>query len=942
MNKIVTCGLNENFIGKLTDFVEENFPEYPSGINRLAFVFEGKRPALFLQKSLSERIEKSFFAPSFFSIDEFVQYTLAKKTPFTKIPNMECWYMIYSLARDIAPGIIKGREKFSQFLPWAREIANFIDLLDTENVALDSLKNIQAAANIGYEIPESINTSLRNIIAIRQAYHKLLVDEKSFSKGFIYLSASQAVKEVNFDEFDKIFFCGFFYIQKTVLEIIKHLFDNDKAILFFQGDRERWPSLKEASRVLGCPIEPAGKEKGDYTLKLHSAFDRHSQVCAVREILKKTENLSSTAIILPDPNSVIPLVSEIASLVGEFNISLGYPLKRSSVYSLFDFIVRAQKTQKKAGYYAKDYIAVLSQPLVKNLKISFDHRATRVLVHKIEEALLGIESTSISGSLFVKLEDIEKERGLFELAVETLRNMGIEVTIPALQEILAELHLLLFKLWEGDSDFSGFAASLEQLMDALVRKSFIASYPLNLKIAKRIYSLKDELRNAPFCREEFATGDIFRIFQSIIENEVVSFSGSPLRGLQVIGMLETRCLNFENVIIMDVNESKLPKLHIRHPLIPPEVILGLGLDIVDKARAIQSYLVARMVSAAKNVHFVYQENSEAERSRFVEEFLWQAQKDRKALDVMPVEKVGFRANVLPLKMEVKKTPEMVEALRGRSYSASSVNTYLNCPLQFYYRYVLGLEEKEELSEEPEAREIGTFIHQLLEYAFSRFVEKKPEINQKFRRDFFRIFENKFKKTFSKRMRSDSFLLEKVMRFRLERFLDFEESSEQRKEVEQILYLEKQFSGEIELSGDMFKFRYIVDRVDRLSDGSILILDYKTGSDTLKPQGTELLETMEMTRESIRDRLKSFQLPLYYYFEKKKYQRQSLNAALYGLRNPRLTYFADKQTDPGRAVELCLNALDMILHEILDPAKTFNADLQNENKCRYCPFFYLCR
>ncbi len=206
VNKVVTCGLNEDFIGKLADFLEENFLKSPSGINRLAFVFEGKRPALFLQRALSEKMQKSFFAPHFFTIDKFVRYTLGKKTPFIEMPKMECWYIIYSIARDIAPGIIKGREKFSQFLPWAREIANFIDLLDSENVALDSLKNIQAAANIGYQIPESINMALKNIVAIRQAYHKLLVDKKSFPEGFTYLSAARAVKELNFDDFDRVFF----------------------------------------------------------------------------------------------------------------------------------------------------------------------------------------------------------------------------------------------------------------------------------------------------------------------------------------------------------------------------------------------------------------------------------------------------------------------------------------------------------------------------------------------------------------------------------------------------------------------------------------------------------------------------------------------------------------------------------------------------------------
>jgi len=117
MDKIVTYSLNENFIENLADFVEKNFLKDSPDISRLAFVFEGKRPALFLKKALSKRIGKSFFSPTFFSIDEFIEYTLSKKTPFIKIPNLESWYMIYTLAKKIAPEVVKGREKFSQFLP---------------------------------------------------------------------------------------------------------------------------------------------------------------------------------------------------------------------------------------------------------------------------------------------------------------------------------------------------------------------------------------------------------------------------------------------------------------------------------------------------------------------------------------------------------------------------------------------------------------------------------------------------------------------------------------------------------------------------------------------------------------------------------------------------------------------------------------------------------
>ncbi|GAI98962.1 unnamed protein product, partial [marine sediment metagenome] len=262
--------------------------------------------------------------------------------------------------------------------------------------------------------------------------------------------------------------------------------------------------------------------------------------------------------ILPDPDSMIPLLSEIGSSAGEFNVSLGYPLKRSLLYSLFEIIVQAQKTRKGREYYAKDYIAALSQPLIKNLKVLSDYSATRVLVHKIEEALLGMQNTPISGNLFVKLEDVENDDTLFQLAIETLEHMDIKASVPEMKSVLKQIHLILFALWQDITSFHDFALSLETLLDTLVRKSLVGSYPMNLKIMEKLYEIRDELENISFSQEDFAKEDIFKIFQETLENEIVSFSGSPLKGLQILGMFETRSLNFENVIIMDGNESQLP------------------------------------------------------------------------------------------------------------------------------------------------------------------------------------------------------------------------------------------------------------------------------------------------------------------------------------------------------------------------------------------------
>ncbi len=941
MDKIVTYSLNEDFMENLVDSIEKNFLDNSPDISRLAFVFEGKRPALFLKRALSRRIGKSFFSPTFFSIDEFIQYTLLQKTPFTKITSLESCHAIYTLAREIAPEVVRGREQFSQFLPWAREIAKFIDLLDLEDIAPDSLKNIQASASIGYEIPENINVLLERIITLRDAYHKLLSEEKSFSRGFIYLSAARAVQQVSFDEFDKVIFCSFFYMYKTEQKIIKHLYDIDKAILFFQGDGDEWSILKDAARCFSSSIRPNKFKESNYSLNLYAAFDRHSQVSTVRTILQKMKKLDSTVVILPDPNSMIPLVSEIGSSVGEFNVSLGYPLKRSSLYSLFEMIVQSQKTRKGRKYYVKDYIAALSQPLVKNLKILPDYSATRVLVHTIEEVLLGIENTSITGSLFVKLQDMENEDTLFELAVETLEHMDIKASIEEMKNILKELHLLLFTLWQDITNFHDFALSLERLLDTLVGKSLIGNYPLNLEITKRLYETRDELENISFSRENSTKEDIFKIFQDMLENEIISFSGSPLKGLQILGMFETRSLNFENVIIMDGNESQLPKLHIHKPLIPHDIIVSLGLDTIEKEEEIQHYLFKRMLSTARNVHLIYEENSEKERSRFIEEIIWQRQKKEKTFSIEPIPQVSFATEVLLSKREIGKTKEMIELLRRRTYSTSSIDTYLRCPLQFYYKYVLGFEEKAKLSEDIEGKEVGIFVHQLLNDIFAKFINRKPQIDEEFSRKFPEILAEKFESFFSRRMRPDLFMLEKVLHSRLKGFLAFEQKSKERR-VEKILYLEKQFEEKIELSGRTFDFTYIVDRVDKLEDGSVLVLDYKTGADSLKPGQTDKLQKMELKRESIRDYIRSFQLPLYCYFEKKKYKEETLNAALYNLRSLKLSYLYNKKRNEENLMQICLKALDFILREILDPEKTFMADPANERNCTYCSFFYLCR
>ena len=624
----------------------------------------------------------------------------------------------------------------------------------------------------------------------------------------------------------------------------------------------------------------------------------------------------------------------------EFNVSLGYPLRRSPLYALLNLLAKTQGSRRKKNYYTKDYLNLLRHPLIKNLNFVKDSSLTRVIVHKIEEILMGLEESLIGGSLFLSLSQIEAEDAIFLTSLQTLQSMGMDVEIEDCRQIVKRLHFLLFESWEQVSTTVEFAERLKTLLNNICDKSNLGHFAFNLKVIDRLYNIADEFQHFSFSKKEFAASEIWDIFQNILDSEVVSFVGSPLKGTQILGLFETRSLSFENVIVMDMNESILPKLKIYEPLIPREVMLNLGLNRLEKEEEIQRYHFLRLLSSAKNTYLVYEENQEKEKSRFIEDLLWIRQRTSKKLEVTSIPKASFSLRVKPsFKLRIQKNSQVVEFLKEATYSASRINTYINCPLQFYYQYVLGLAEREDLLEDPQSSCIGIFMHKLLEETFSKFKGKKPVIDADFKKYFFRTFEDNFDKEIARRMRSDSYLLREIIINRLKKFLD----NEIERNVAKIICLEEQRYGRILLRKREVEFVYTVDRIDQFEDSNIVIIDYKTGSYNYSPKKLKILQSIQMSRESIRENIKSFQLPLYYYFVSKEFPSVPMNAETYSLRTLETQRFISPQDYPQKelVIQICLKALEYILDEIFDPGVGFEPD-KEERKCQYCPFINLCR
>jgi hypothetical protein len=947
MNRVVTYSLSEDFIKNLADWLENHYIRAGKDLSSLALVFGGQRPALFLKKELSGRIQKEFYPPRFFSIDEFVEEVLREKDIFSTISDLDAAFIIYTLAKTKARDILKGRASFSAFLPWAKEILSFIEQLDLEEIPVKSLKDIQLNAEIGYDVPESVNLLLSRVADIRDAFHQVLLDKKTYSRGLKYLLASRSVAAASLRPYAQILFCNFFYLHKTETSIIKNLYDRQKAFLFFQGDGDAWSVLKKVARDLEVTLKPEKDSEVSYGLFLRPAFDLHSEVCLLRQALGQVSGLEKTVIVLPEPATLIPLLSEIAASADNFNVSMGYPLMRSPVASLFEALFKAQETKKGGSYYTKDYLRLLNHPLIKNLRIVPEASVTRILTHKIEEILLGMEESALGGSLFVSLGDIETCEELYASALDTMKKMGMDVTVKDMKGVVKKLHFLSFGLWEEAGDFERFCRSLEEFLDFLSEKSFLERYPLNVKIVEKMLDLAAELKSASFASEPFSQDEIFKIFRNKLESETFHLKGSPLKGLQILGLLETRALSFENVLVLDANESVLPKLKIYEPLIPRDVMMSVGLNRLEKEEEIQRYQFLRLLGSAKNVTLFYQQTADKERSRFIEELIWEKQKKEDVLDVLAEPKASFSVEVLPREIKVPKEDKEIAFLKGFRYSASSVNTYLHCPLRFYYQYVLRLREKEALSEEPEAREVGTFIHELLEEVFARFIGSRPRIDAAFRKFFFDACDKKFEKDLRRKMKSDAFLMEEVLRYRLEKFLD----NEAKRPVKELVCVEKVFEGTVGLEGgpEGLRFKSKIDRIDRLEDESLLILDYKTGGGDVMPASCAKINSQKWTRPHLKRTVRSFQLPLYFYFVRQTAQAARINAGLYQFKeldkDLGLKLFLKSEDDFRNVDEMMavfMKALAFVCREILDSGVAFEADPQDPFYCQGCPFFYLCR
>jgi CRISPR/Cas system-associated exonuclease Cas4 (RecB family) len=440
------------------------------------------------------------------------------------------------------------------------------------------------------------------------------------------------------------------------------------------------------------------------------------------------------------------------------------------------------------------------------------------------------------------------------------------------------------------------------------------------------------------------TTSYFTFFRRYILTCTTPFEGTPVKGIQVLGVLETRNLSFDHVFVLDVNEEVFPDTRKEDSLLPFKVREILGLPTYRDRDQLSTYYFETLWKGAQEVHLFFVENDQMEKSRFIEQLLWEKQKkDRVLKPEGYFQKVQYQVNLKnKVPKEIHKTPEMVTFLRQALFSATALDTYLKCPQAFYLHYVLGLERKEEVSEGIERTEIGKFVHSVLSRYFGRRKGQRLRVSDIDLEEMDGLIEERFQSEYGTEPLGSAYLLKQQIKAHLADFL--RKYTLPLLKEKNIHILEVEHSINTGYAG--FSLTGRLDHIERRGE-TVCVVDYKTSS---RPDGLRIrFDKLDFTKkESWREAIGSLQLPFYLLLYSNAHGRaiEELEAMFLLLgravisRAIELTLF-DSREGVKEKFEGLKKVILSLLQEIVDPSLPFNPTADLKHLCPACDFSHLC-
>lgn len=943
-------------------------------------VFPGRRPAHFLRKELFDRIGKSFECPAIYSMDEFMS-RLAEATGAAapEIGPLDAAAVMRTLDAKInGLGPLAGRSSrdLDWVLPWAFKAFSDFEELKKELKTPRELAGIEAGADTGapgevYSGAKQFCSKFGGFSRLYEAFYKELEKKKLLTPAMKYAAASQpgTAEKAGFGEKGLVIFAGFFLLSRSERRLIENLFSlpNFRLLMAdgpgldkrykFLSDKKLIPALKPFK----APEPDASK------FSFHKAADTHSEVFALGKTIDKKKYGERDVIVIPAPDALFPVVHHVLPDFADHNIAIGYPISHTPVYSLVDSIGQLLDRADGKEYFIPDYLRLVFHPYVKNALYGGSPELTRILLQALQEHFLN------GMARYASLAGIEEDKAFLDAALGRLKHYKDHggVTAAEISAHIKGIHDAVIRPFEDIRNIGDFAAKLLGLVSYVSSSTTAHRHPYWAHFSGSFLTLLDGVAGSELAPESFAArSSYFKFFGDAVTGSVYPFEGTPLKGLQVLGLLETRGIRFRNVYFLDANADTL-NVSRKEDAVLSDFMRGLlGLSTAREREAARKYYFETLLAGAEKAHIFYRDNSKSEKSPFVEELLFRLETggvDRGKLE----DKVFFDLTFRNKEPEaVRKNKWVMEKLSGMSFSPSALNHYLACPLRFYYIKVLGLEELEEVSEEISRASIGNIVHKTLEFYFLRAdMLGKPFAPAGFKEELAALL-GCLKQAMAWHRLADTekgygYVMRRQLEKRLEDILRFHMAA-----LPGFIPLAVEAALEAELalpSGKKVRLAGKADRIDLrpaaegAAGGKIVIVDYKTGSSAKVPSwvGFDPAKRSDWPRT-----LRSVQLPVYVLMALegkvkladggKDYVTPALkgrgvehfDARLMLLGKQDITeeslYKPYRNQAPAVPVTFgqYRDAVRVLLDEILDPALPFEPT-KEEDDCRHCPFKVMC-
>jgi ATP-dependent helicase/nuclease subunit B len=860
MSAITVIPLGRNLLRCLAeDIVEEWYKgDDPLSLARVTVILPHRRGTLYLRHYISEIIKtrepyqsepRPIICPRLLTIEDFVDelaVTLLDH-PGRALTLADQAWLLFGLVKEI--GIYKDvASTWDRFFAWGVRLASLLDETDREMVD---------PQDIGYpeDAPAQAHVLLENLKEIHEGFGLTLGKHGFTTQGKRFRLVAERIGDAALPA-GPIYLAGFYAMSRSEDRLFRHLFDRGAEILW-HADPENLPLLyarwKDEWRVGLAPRDSGG---GRPQIHFHETYDLHAELRGVEKILSKDIRLpDECALVLPDPSALIPTLYHIPEGMN-LNVSMGYPLERTSIATLFRELVALEEGRSAAGaWYFRDYLSVIRHPYVRRLHTPHGKEG-RIVLHLLEESIREYGKPYLTGEEIAGLTAPFGEPGHGR---ELLTSEGLD--LEEAQAHVDQLHASLLKPWQAIETPRDLAAALRNtarflllpLLGGAQAGEGDTTPPQPARRGSDEYALDNEfvyalesqvlpnLEDVLFARQIMRKDLLFSLLRNLIHMTRVPFDGRPLKGLQILGLLESRLLSFNKVIVIDVNEGVVPASEEVNPLLPEPLRSAVGLPPREKEEAITRYHFDRLVGSAKEVYLVWQSSTSSSttgldgkktRSRFVETLLWREERKAGRLleDLVTKEVLSISPKALVREEGVAKTESDIRSLETfiRTHkpglSATLLNTYVTCPLQFYYHYILELREPQAPDEDVDSGELGRIVHTALETYFAPFKGRTyvPEQDSD-RAKLMSIFKRLYKESAkcSALGPEKRFFLEHAAEHRLGTYLGNME------ETTFIDSLEREYRAPLVTSLGELTLYGKVDRMD-IRDGANIIFDYKTG------------------------------------------------------------------------------------------------------------------